>query len=173
MKRKLTLFLSLLGWNVCALHAQLASDNRFERPLGEFLGEVASLFDVRFKYDVDTTGLTLPYADSRIRPYSLEETLQGVLAPFDFKAVKQNEKLYKIKSYEYARRTPVDGEKLLAHLSSLYADRAAWETRRTLIRKDVRQTLGLDSLFRSFLEIISNIKLKSIPNPIKKLLIIG
>ena len=152
MKRKLTLFLSLLGWNVCVLHAQLASDNRFERPLGEFLGEVASLFDVRFKYDVDTAGLTLPYADSRIRPYSLEETLQGILSPFDFKAVKQNDKLYKIKAYEYARRTPADGEKLLAHLSSLYADRATWEIRRTLIQKEVRRTLGVDSLLAKCVE---------------------
>ena len=48
------------------------------------------------KYDVDTVGRMLPYADFRIRPYSLEETLTNVLSPFDYKFVKQSDKVYKL-----------------------------------------------------------------------------
>lgn len=146
MKKQFVAYAVLLFFSIIPMQAQLASDNRFSRPLGAVLTEIADRFDIRLKYDVDTAGLVLPYADSRIRPYSLEETLQGVLAPFDFKAVKQNDRLYKIKSYEYARRTPADGEKLLAYLQGLYPDRASWEARRGKIRTEVRAILGIDSL---------------------------
>lgn len=146
MRKRLVAYTFLLLLNFIPMQAQLASDNRFSRPLGEVLSEISDRFGVRLKYDVDTAGLVLPYADSRIRPYSLEETLQGVLSPFDFKAVKQNDHLYKIKSYEYARRTPADGEKLLTYLQGLYTDRASWEARRGKIRTEVRAVLGIDSL---------------------------
>lgn len=117
----------------------------FSRPLGEVLNEISARFGVRLKYNVDTTGLVLPFADSRIRPYSVEETLTNVLAPFDFKPNKQSENYYKIKPYEYARRTAADGQKLLAYLRTLYTDRAAFEARRDLLRQEVRQILGIDN----------------------------
>ena len=83
-------------------------ETKFTRPLSDVLGDVSKRFGVKLKYNVDTTGLKLAYADFRVRPYSLEETLNNILAPFDFKAVKQNDKLYKIKPYEYTcrRSTP-------------------------------------------------------------------
>ena len=90
-------------------------------------------FQVRLKYDVDTVGRMLPYADFRIRPYSLEETLTNVLSPFDYKFVKQSDKVYKLKPYEYARRTDADGEKMLAYLSGLYSDKSQWEQRREIL----------------------------------------
>ena len=95
-------------------------ETQFAKPLGTVLNEVATRFNVRLKYDVDTTGLVLPYADFRIRPYSVEESLTNILAPFDYKFVKQNNTTYKIKPYEYHRRTDADGAKMLAYLSSLY-----------------------------------------------------
>lgn len=86
-------------------------ENKFTRPLGDVLNDVSRRFGVRLKYDVDTTGLKLAYADFRIRPYSIDETLTNILTPFNFKPVKQNDKLYKVKPYEYARRTPEDGKR--------------------------------------------------------------
>ena len=85
-------------------------ENKFTRPLSDVLNDVSARFGIRLKYNVDTTGLKLAYADFRVRPYSLEETLNNILSPFDFKAVKQNDKLYKIKPYEYPRRQPEDGQ---------------------------------------------------------------
>ena len=121
-------------------------ETKYARPLSDILNDVSKRFGIRLKYNVDTTGLKLTYADFRVRPYSLEETLNNILAPFDFKAVKQNDKLYKIKPYEYPRRQPEDGMKLIPYLSSLYGDKAAWEDRRDTLRKEVRERLGIDKL---------------------------
>lgn len=119
-------------------------ENKFTRPLSDVLNDVSARFGVRLKYNVDTTGLKLAYADFRVRPYSLEETLNNILSPFDFKAVKQNDKLYKIKPYEYPRRQPEDGQKMISWLTSLYNNKTEWEARRDTLRKEVRERLGID-----------------------------
>ena len=121
-------------------------ENQFARPLHDVLADIQTRFNVRLKYDIDTVGKVLPYADFRIRPYSVEESLTNVLAPFDYKFVKQDAQTYKLKVYEYARRTDADGEKMLAHLQALYADKASWEQRKACLRAEVRSKLGLDSL---------------------------
>lgn len=121
-------------------------ENKFTRPLSDVLNDVSARFGVRLKYNVDTTGLKLAYADFRVRPYSLEETLNNILSPFDFKAVKQNDKLYKIKPYEYPRRQPEDGLKMISWLTSLYSNKTEWEARRDTLRKEVRERLGIDKL---------------------------
>lgn len=119
--------------------------DRFARPLGSVLDQIAARFEVKLKIEVDTAGLLLDFADSRIRPYSVEETLTNVLAPFDYKFVKQNDTYYKIKPYEYNRRTFEDGEKLTAYLSTLYTDREQFEARAKVVRADFRSLVGIDS----------------------------
>lgn len=121
-------------------------EDKFTRPLGDVLNDVSKRFNVKLKYNVDTTGLKLAYADFRIRPYSIEETLNNILAPFDFRPVKQNDRYYKIKPYEYPRRQADDGVKLINWLSSLYNDRSSWEARKDSLRREVRQLLGIDQL---------------------------
>ena len=121
-------------------------EDQFTRPLGDVLNDVSKRFNVKLKYNVDTTGLKLAYADFRIRPYSIEETLKNILAPFDFRPVKQNDRYYKIKPYEYPRRQADDGVKLINWLSSLYNDRSSWEARKDSLRREVRQLLGIDQL---------------------------
>lgn len=123
-------------------------ENKFTRPLSDVLNDVSARFGIRLKYNVDTTGLKLAYADFRVRPYSLEETLNNILSPFDFKAVKQNDKLYKIKPYEYPRRQPEDGQKMISWLTSLYNNKTEWEARRDTLRKEVRERLGIDKLLQ-------------------------
>lgn len=108
MKKQMLLCMAALSFS--AVSAQ-TYETRFARPLSDVLNDVAARFQVRLKYDIDTVGRILPYADFRIRPYSLEETLTNVLSPFDYKFVKQSDTVYKLKPYEYARRTDVDGEK--------------------------------------------------------------
>lgn len=124
-------------------------ETKFERPLGDVLNDVSKRFGIRLKYDVDTTGLKITYADFRVRPYSIDETLVNLLTPFNFKPVKQNDKLYKIKHYEYARRTPEDGNKMITWLSSLYADKAQWEARKDSLRREVRERLRIDPLLKA------------------------
>ena len=121
-------------------------ETEFARPLNEVLTDIQNRFEVRLKYDIDTVGKVLPYADFRIRPYSVEESLTNVLSPFDYKFVRQSGNLYKLKAYEYPRRTDADGEKMLAYLNTLYADKQAFELRADSLRKEVRQRLGIDTI---------------------------
>lgn len=142
MKKILT---ALCLCSLCGVQAQ-TYETRFARPLHDVLEDIGERFQVRLKYDIDTVGKVLPYADFRIRPYSLEESLTNVLAPFDYSWVKQHATLYKLKNYEYPRRKDADGRKMLDYLMSLYSDRSTWEMRRLQVRKEVRERLGVDSV---------------------------
>ncbi len=122
------------------------TENKMSRPLSLVMNDLEKQFGVKFKYNVDTAYLTLDYAQSRVRPYRLEETLANVLAPFDFKAWDQGKGTWKIKPYEHPRRYDRDGEKFVAYLNSLYSNREQWEPRRNALRKEVRERLGIDSL---------------------------
>ena len=138
--------LLLLIATITICHAQPAYVNNFERPLSDVLKDISVRFDVKLSYEIDTTGLVLPYADFRIRPYSVEESLTNVLVPFDFKFVKSGEGRYKIRRYESTRRIPEDGEKMLSYLLSLYPDKESWEQRKECLQREVRENLGIDPL---------------------------
>ena len=125
-------------------------ETQYRRPVSEVMNDVAKRFNVKFKFDanVDTAGVMLTYADFRIRPYSVEETLKNICAPFDFVPWDQGKNVWKIKPYEYPRRKPEDGKKMIAYLNTLYNNKAEWELRRDSLRREVRQRLGIDSLLR-------------------------
>ncbi len=107
--------------------------------------DVSRQFGVRFKYNVDTTGLRLPYADFRIRPYAIDETLDNICRYFDFNWWDQGKGVYKIKPYEYPRRHTDEGARMLDYLSGHYADRTAFEARRDSVRREVRRLLQIDT----------------------------
>lgn len=136
----------LLAASLSAEAQTQTSETQFARPLSSVLADIQQRFGIRLKYDIDTVGKVLPYADFRIRPYSVKESLTNVLAPFDYKFVKQKGNLYKLKAYEYPRRTDADGEKMLAYLNTLYADKQAFELRADTLKKEVRRLLGIDPL---------------------------
>ena len=139
--------LAVFAMAMCSNAVAQSYSDHFARPLSQVIKEVEARFGARLKCsDVDTAGLVLEYADFRIRPYSLEETLRNILTPFDFKAVWQRDKFYKVKPYEYARRTPDDGRKMLAWLSSRYTGKAEWERRSDSLRSEVRHLLGIEPL---------------------------
>ena len=144
MKRILLLAFAVLA--ATGVRAQNNFENGYARPLGDVLNEISQKYRIKLKYNVDTTGLVLRHADSRMRPYSAEESLAGVLAPFDMKAVKQHDSLYKIKYYEAHVRMPEDGAKMLAWLGEKYNDRASFEARRNELQRGVRDALGLDGI---------------------------
>jgi len=126
-------------------------ENQFRRPVSDVMRDVAKRFDVRFKFDgnVDTAGVVLPYADFRIRPYSLEQTLDNICKHFDWNWWKQSGNVYKIKRYEYPRRHEEEGRQMLDYLSTLYSNKAEWEARRDSLRKEVRHRLELDAFLDS------------------------
>jgi len=121
------------------------------RPVNDVMQDVAKRFGVRFKFDgnVDTVGVTLPYADFRIRPYSIEKTLDNICKYFDWNWWKQNGNLYKIKIYEYPRRHNDEGYQMLEYLSAKYHNAQEWEARRALLTKEVRERLEIDAFLDS------------------------
>lgn len=145
---KKAVFSLLLALSMGANAQVLTYENQFARPLSDVLNEISTRFNVRLKYDIDTVGKVVSYADFRIRPYSVEESLTNVLALFDYKFVEQGGNVYKLKAYEYPRRTAKDGEKMLAYLNTLYKDQQSWEVRKATLRKEVREKLRIDTILK-------------------------
>jgi len=124
-------------------------ETHYERSVSDVMADIQQRFGVKFKYNVDTVGQRLPYADFRIRPYSIEQTLDNICKYFDWNWWKQNEKVYKIKPYEYPRRHEEEGRQMLDYLYTLYSNKAEWEARRDSLRREVRQRLELDAFLDS------------------------
>ena len=126
-------------------------ENRFERSVTDLMNDVSKRFGVKFKFDknVDTVGKMMPYADFRVRPYSLEMTLDNICKYYDWNWWKQSGNTYKIKLYEYPRRHEAEGKMMLDWLSSLYNNKEQWEARRDTLRREVRQRLELDKFLDS------------------------
>ena len=125
--------------------AQNNYSGHFTRSLHDVMNAVGKKWNVSFKYNVDTTGRQLPYADFRVRAYSLEESLNNICKYFDFNWWKQDDRVYKIKPYEYPRRHTDEGQQMLTYLSSLYHNRIEFENRRDSVKREVRKRLEIDS----------------------------
>ena len=151
MKRAAGIFIfSFFHFCIVPANAQ-TFETRYERPVSDLMNDVAKRFGVKFKFDanVDTVGKRLPYADFRVRPYSLEMTLDNICKYYDWNWWKQNGNSYKIKLYEYPRRHEAEGKMMLDYLSSLYSNKEQWEARRDSLRREVRQRLELDKFLDS------------------------
>lgn len=130
-----------------SLAAQPAAGDGFDRPLSAVLSDVGTRFGVEVvckRFAADT--VRVAWADFRVRPYSLSETLDNLLHPLGL-VWRKGQKII-VQPYEYYRRTVADGEKLLGWLSAQYADRAAWEARRERVLAGVREALALDPFLR-------------------------
>ena len=147
MKKILVLLCAILP----AMVGAQTFETRYERSVSDLMNDVARRFGVKFKFDanVDTVGKRLPYADFRVRPYSLEMTLDNICKYYDWNWWKQSGNLYKIKLYEYPRRHEAEGKMMLDYLSSLYNNKEQWEARRDSLRREVRQRLELDAFLDS------------------------
>lgn len=136
--------------------ARLAAGESFARPLAGVLDEAGERFGVRIVckgFAADTVRVS--YAGFRVRPYSLDETLDNLLRPLGLVWLREESAAASaagkiiVRPYEYYRRTPADGEKLLAWLASQYGDRQAWERRRGEVIAGVRQALALEPFRRA------------------------
>ncbi len=118
-----------------------------DRSLAEMLEMVEKRFgvDIRCKRFAPDT-VRSAFGDFRVRPYSLEETLDNLLHPLDL--VWSGGSKITVQPYEYYRRTPADGKKLLVWLSAQYADRESWENRREALLAGAREVLALEPFVR-------------------------
>lgn len=124
----------------------------FTMPLTEVFEEVEQIFNVKVEYrNFDPATYSLDFAPSRIRPYSLEETMNNLLLPLDLKWELYRDRV-RVQPYEYYRRKYEDGEKLLAWISSKYSTREEWEARAAEIKREALQILNLDPFLRGLKE---------------------
>ena len=119
MKRLLFCLMMMVGMLLEAL-AQ-SYETQYRRPVNNVMQDIAKRFGVKFRFDsdVDTAGVMLTYADFRIRPYSLEQTLDNICKHLGWNWWKQNGNLYRIKLYEYPRRHVDEGRQMLDYLAAI------------------------------------------------------
>ena len=149
MKRLLFCLMMMVGMLLEAL-AQ-SYETQYRRPVNNVMQDIAKRFDVKFRFDsdVDTAGVMLTYADFRIRPYSLEQTLDNICKHLGWNWWKQNGNLYRIKLYEYPRRHVDEGRQMLVYLAAKYHNAQEWEVRRAILKKEVRERLEIDAFLDS------------------------
>jgi hypothetical protein len=122
------------------------SDTAYTRPLKDVLKSIEARFGIKIKYDAKMIdGKILQNADWRVKPWSAEESLYAVLAPFDYTFSTDNG-VYKIKQFEYARTNEVEGKKFLDYLETLYTDKAGWEKRKSELKPCLLSALRLSPL---------------------------
>ncbi|HEY6899021.1 MAG TPA: sodium/solute symporter [Puia sp.] len=127
-------------------HGQNTSDGQYRKPLKEVLAEIQSRYGVVVKYSEDLVkDRYVNYAEWRFRG-NVDTTLKNVLAPLDLDVNKTGDKAYKLKNYEYWRRSYEEGKATLDHLASLYHNRAEWEERKAMLRPCLYEALGLSPL---------------------------
>lgn len=134
MKRQ-GLLAVLLLLTAFSLKAQLInSDNQFQRPLSEVLQDIEEQYHITLKFSMkDVKGKVLKYANWRFRP-DVEETLKNVLGPFDMVANPESPGVYKVKEFQYHRRTVAEAREFLNYLTALYSSKEEWEVRREAIK---------------------------------------
>jgi hypothetical protein len=125
---------------------QQNTDNQYRKPLITVLKEIEARFNVKIKYsDPQVQNRWVNYADWRFRA-TVEETLANVLTPLDMKVNKEQERVYKLKEYEYYRWTVAEGWAYLDQLAKKYSDQQSWEKRKAEIRPELYEALLLSPL---------------------------
>ncbi len=139
--------LVLLLYVFCTLHAQAQNtDDQYREPLISVLNRVQTQYGVKIKYD---TALVkdrwVLYAQWRFRP-NVDSTLNNILLPLDLKVNKEKDKVYKLKAYEYYRRTPPEGVAEINRVSALYHNKDEWEKRKAELKPCILAALQLSPL---------------------------
>ncbi|MFO7658296.1 MAG: acetylxylan esterase [Bacteroidales bacterium] len=136
------------------------SDDQYKKPLKQVLDEVQSRYDIQIIYTEELVkDKWVTYADWRYRP-ELEKTLANVLSLHDISFIKEGDKKYKLKSYEYYRWSLEDGKEQSEYLASKYHDTISWEKRKNELKPCIWSALKLTNLptWPDSKPIISNVR---------------
>ncbi|HEY4061082.1 MAG TPA: sodium/solute symporter [Puia sp.] len=122
------------------------SDSLYRRPLKEVLQQIETRWHVSIKYPEDMVrDRWVNYADWRMRD-NVDTTLRNVLAPLDLDVNKTGATTYKLKTYEYWRRSYEEGVATLDRLASQYHNKEEFERRKEEIRPCLYEALELSPL---------------------------
>ena len=120
-------------------------DVYFAERIGKDLG-------VKINYGVVSKESVVDNAYFLVRPWSIEESLDNILTPagYTFRYDKMNNEYVVLKELNMYVQPVDEGRAMLEYLSSLYADKSAWELRKDSLRKSIRHNIGLDKLPEHF-----------------------
>jgi hypothetical protein len=122
------------------------SDDQFRMPLKDVLTDIERRYSIKVQYSEDmVNNKWVSYAQWRYRT-DAEVTLSNVLSPLDMSVNKTGDKRYKLKYFEYHRKTPEEGKAQLDYLSSLYSNAAQWQLRKDSLRVCMWKALQLSPL---------------------------
>lgn len=143
--KKLYLLTCISIINVLVLFSQ-TSDDQYRKPLKQVLNEIELRYDVKIKYNEELVAEKwVTYADWRYRP-DLEKTLTNILSSQDISFVKEEDRKYKLKGYEYYRWSHEDGREQAEYLASRYTDSSSWEFRKKELLPCIRSSLKLEKI---------------------------
>lgn len=128
----------------------------YTKPLEEVIRNLEQTYRVKFRYEKkNVAGLEVRYADWKFFP-ELEKTLDHILIPLELRYEKATDGIYEIKKWEYFRKTFEEGSQHLDALLKSYPDKESWEKRRTIVRKNILNVLGISEMKKSPLTVISS-----------------
>lgn len=147
MKRFVAI-LWMLSFAICA-GAQWLDSDVYDRPLEDVLDDIRKTYNVQLTYkEKNVRNVIVKSAPWRFA-IDVETTLDNVLTPLDFVALKKGEGKYEIKKWEYFRQSAEEGAAQLEALWSQYGSIAAWEQRKADIRNNIITVTGLDRFPRN------------------------
>ncbi len=127
------------------LRAQ-TSDDQYREPLTKVFADIEKRFNVKLRFPEELVkDRYVTYAGWRFRT-TTEETLNNVLASLDLSYTKTGADTYKIKAFEYHRKSVEDGKAQLDYLASQYSDTETWESKKASLRECIIKALRLSRL---------------------------
>lgn len=121
-------------------------DEVYRKPLKTVLNEIEKKYQVDLVYEEkNVKEKMVSYADWKFYQ-DVEATLDNVLAPLELRFAKTGDKRYEITKWEYYRKPFEEGRKHLAALSASYPTLEKWEARKSAVRQNILQKVGLSPL---------------------------
>lgn len=118
----------------------------YKKSLKEVLTDIEKKYQVKLQYSEGLVkGVEVMYPTWRYRA-DIEPTLTNILMPLDMIFEKSGESVYLVSKYAYHQRPPEEGRKHLDKLLASYPVQAAWDYRKTELRKCFLEQLGLTPL---------------------------
>lgn len=114
----------------------------FNRPLTGILDEISSIFGVKIDRNAVSDGSIVVNGAFKIKPWSLEESLDAVLGSTGYNWTKDEQGNYLVSRPAYHQIDPEEGRRRLEWRSSLYDDRASWEARTDSLRSALLDKFG-------------------------------
>jgi len=141
MKKHLIIIACLLS--AYSMNAQTHSDI-FNKPLYEVLSEIQTKYNVTINYSPNRIkDGTVTNAVWKMHLTDVEATLTNILYPLDLRFRKDGEKTYSIVSFQHHQKPEAEGAANLKAMLALYPTLGQWEARKTAVRENILQQIGL------------------------------